>query len=257
MFRIILLAVALGSGAVAAWLVAAMPANETQAAALSPELIRTTEVLVAASDVEQGTQLRPKQMRWQAWIADAVQPAFIVRSERPDAIEELTGSVARGHLVIGGPIVMGNVAPAQSSFLSAVLTPGMRAVAIRVSAEKTAGGFILPNDRVDVLLTTPCRAEDGCQSGMTVRTILKNVRVLAIDQSGSDTSSESVLLGKTATLELDPTQTETIVGAEASGTLSLVLRAAADKAEVVDASEQARRTVRVLRGGVSEYVTIR
>lgn len=258
MLRIALFTIALASGGAAAWLVGAMPASETQAGiAVAPEPITTTEILVAASDVEQGTQLRADQLRWQTWPAEAVQPSFIVRADRPKAMDELTGSVVRGHLAAGAPIVTGNIAPAQTSFLSAVLSPGMRAVAIRVSAEKTAGGFILPNDRVDVLLTVPCRPQDGCETGMTVRTILRDVRVLAIDQSGSESSSENVLLGKTATLELDPDQAETIVAAEASGALSLVLRAAADRGKKPDTSRNAPRTVRVLRGGVQEYVTIR
>lgn len=258
MLRIALFTIALASGGAAAWLVGAMPASEREAgAAVASEPAKTTDILVAALDVEQGTQLRPEQMRWQTWPVEAVQPSFILRAERPNALDELTGSVVRGHLVAGAPIIAGNIAPAQTSFLSAVLGAGMRAVAIRVSAEKTAGGFILPNDRVDVLLTVPCRPEDGCETGMTVRTILRDVRVLAIDQSGSEASSENVLLGKTATLELDPEQTETIVAAEASGTLSLVLRAAADRGKESDPSRDAPRTVRVLREGVREYVTIR
>lgn len=258
MLRIALFTLALASGGAAAWLVGATPANETEVGvAVSAEPVTTTDILVAASDVEQGTQLRAEQMRWQTWPAEAVQPSFILRVERPDAADELAGSVVRGQLVAGAPIVMGSIAPAQTNFLSAVLSPGMRAVAIRVSAEKTAGGFILPNDRVDVLLAVPCRPEDGCETGMTVRTILTDVRVLAIDQSGGESSSENVLLGKTATLELDPDQTETIVAAEASGTLSLVLRAAADRGKEPDASRDAPRTVRVMRGGIREYVTVR
>lgn len=259
MLRAIVLIVALASGGVAAWLVGAMqsdgPASADLAAQQKPAAV--SQVLVAAAPLEQGAQLGPDKLRWQTWPDGALQKSYILRSQRPKAIEEMSGRVVRSRLVAGAPVLPENVAPAKSSFLAAILSPGMRAVAIRVSADKTAGGFVLPNDRVDVLLAVPCRPQDGCQSGVTVRTILKNVRVLAIDQSGSGKSSDGALVGKTATLELSPKQAETIVGAQAAGTLSLVLRAAADHGKEAGAVQDKARTVRVLRGGVGDYVTVR
>ena len=259
MLRALLLTVALASGGVAAWLVGAMqPVGSGVAdAAVSSEPVRTTQVLVAAAPVDQGAKLRADQLRWQLWPMEAVQDDYILRSDRANAIDELAGSIVRNRLAAGAPVLPSGTAPPESSFLSAVLSPGMRAVAIRVSAEKTAGGFVLPNDRVDVLLAEECRPQDGCKSGTTVRTILRNVRVLAIDQSGGESGSDDgVLLGKTATLELTPDQAETIIGAEASGTLSLVLRAAADHGEAPDTTRRSGRTVHVMRGGVSEYVSV-
>lgn len=258
MLRTLLFSLALASGGVAAWLVASMQPAETRTndgVAVAPT--QTEEVLVAARDVEQGAQLLPEDLRWHNWPADAINGAFILRSARPDAAKKFAGSMVRGRVVAGEPMVAEKLAPAGSSILSAVLTPGMRAVAIGISAEKTAGGFVLPNDHVDVLLTGPCRPGDGCNGSMTVRTILKNVRVLAIDQAGSETNSEDSLLGKTATLELDPLQVETLIAAEASGTLALVLRSAADHAAPSEAASERSRTVRVRRQGVSEYVTVR
>lgn len=258
MMRALLLTVALASGGIAAWLVGAMePVGSGVAdAAVSSEPIRTTQVLVATGPVEQGAKLRADRLRWQLWPLDAVQDDYILRSDRANAIDELAGSIVRNRLAAGAPVLLSGTAPPDSSFLSAVLSPGMRAVAIQVSAEKTAGGFILPDDHVDVLLAVECRPQDGCTSGTTVRTILRNVRVLAIDQSGSESGSDGgVLVGKTATLELSPEQAETIVGAEASGTLSLVLRAAADHGDEPDTTRRSR-TVHVMRGGVSEYVSV-
>ena len=258
MLRMILFSMAVGSGGVAAWLAGAAPQGEPPATAAaetpSPAI---EEILVAALDLEQGATLLSGQTRWQAWPADAVQDGFIVRSSEEEQAEELVGSVLRGRLIAGAPVLADGCAPAKSNLLSAVLAAGMRAVAIRVSAEKTAGGFILPNDRVDVLLAAPCPPESGCSAGMAVRTILKNVRVLAIDQSGDEPAGDPTLIGKTATLELDPVQTEAIVAAEASGTLSLVLRSAADRAEALDPATDESRVVRVRREGVSEYVTVR
>ncbi len=258
MLRIILFSMAVGSGGFAAWLAGAAPQDGPPAlSAAEMPAPAIEEVLVAALDIEQGATLLPEHTRWQAWPADAVQEGFFTRSTDADAAETLAGSVVRARLIAGAPVLAESVAPAKSNLLSAVLSAGMRAVAIRVSAEKTAGGFILPNDRVDVLLAVPCLPENGCSGGMAVRTILKNVRVLAIDQSDGEANGEGVLIGKTATLELDPAQTEAIVGAEASGTLSLVLRSAADRAEALDPATDQSRVVRVRREGVTEYVTVR
>ncbi len=259
MMRILLICMALGSGGAAAWLVGTMGADATASGDLAsmPAEVRMEEVLVAASDVAQGAELTPEQLRWQSWPEDSMQSAFILRSARPNAPEKMAGSVARTLLVAGTPVFDQSVAPAKASLLSAVLAHGKRAVAISISAERTAGGFVLPNDRVDVLLTRPCSPRDGCKGSMDVETILKNVRVLAIDQSGGKEAADAARVGKTATLELDPLQAETITAAQASGTLSLVLRSASDHAETLERLKTRNRTVRVMRGGVSDYVTVR
>jgi pilus assembly protein CpaB len=120
-------------------------------------------------------------------------------------------------------------------------------MAVRISAESTAGGFILPNDRVDVLRS------DG--KSMVSQTILSNVRVLAIDQVVDDAnkndSSKANVIGKTATLELDPSQAEIITAAQAAGTLSLSLRSAADNDDYHISNRQA---VRIIRAGHSEVL---
>lgn len=259
MMRILLICMALASGGAAAWMVGSMGADATASGDLGslPAEGRTQEVLVAAADVDQGAELTPDQVRWQSWPTDSMQSAFILRSEQPDAPERMAGSVARTLLLAGTPVFDQSVAPAKASLLSAVLARGKRAVAISISAEKTAGGFVLPNDRVDVLLTSPCRPQDGCKGSMGARTILRNVRVLAIDQSDGKEASDAALVGKTATLELEPLQAETITAAQASGTLSLVLRSASDHAETRESLAPKSRTVRVMRGGVSDYVTVR
>lgn len=255
MLRVVLLSMAVSSGGVAAWL--AGSGLQDAPTPIATSSFQTQEVLVAAADLEQGATLLPEHMRWQTWPAEAVQNGFITRSAEASEPGSLSGSLIRARLVAGTPILADSIAPANSSFLSAVLSEGMRAVAIRVSAEKTAGGFILPNDRVDVLLAISCLPNDGCNRAMNVQTILTNVRVLAIDQSGGESGSEGVLIGKTATLELNPKQVEMIVGAEATGVLSLVLRAAADRGVTQELTTEQNRVVRVRRDGVVEYVTIR
>jgi pilus assembly protein CpaB len=139
--------------------------------------------------------------------------------------------------------------------MAAILPQGMRAVSTEISAETGAGGFILPNDRVDVIHTV---AEDkgGGQSVNVSRTILTNVRVLAIDQQADDTSKEAVAIGKTATLELTPEQAEEIAAAEASGSLSLALRSTADNDEAPLVRQDNRRVVRIIRAGATETFEI-
>lgn len=256
MLRAILIIIALGSAGASAWLVSVMPTGATDPTHAEAAPAPTTEILVAAKNLEQGTQLVRAQLKWQPWPVEALNSSFILRSDEADAPAKLEGSIVLGKVVAGEPIVAAKLAAPGSSLLSAVLSPGKRAVAIAISAEQTAGGFVLPNDRVDVLLTVPCRPEDVCTGGMTVRTILRNVRVLAIDQSGSADNPQGVLIGKTATLELDPVESERVVGAAASGTLSLVLRSASDNAGVQDGDFNPATVVRIWRAGVSEYVKL-
>lgn len=258
MLRALLFTVALASGGISAWLVAASTPGDTPAGnSAAPAPLNMVEVLVAATNLAQGQELLAEHLRWHSWPADSLNQAFLLRTQRPEAVAELAGSVLRSNILAGEPILADKFAAPGSSFLSAVLAPGKRAVAIAISAEKTAGGFVLPNDRVDVVQTRSCGPEDGCNAGLSVRTILRNVRVLAIDQSGDKDPAEGVLVGKTATLELDPLQTETIVGAEASGKLSLVLRSSADNADVEEAVPSGERTVRVWRNGDAEVVKVK
>jgi pilus assembly protein CpaB len=227
MFRVLVLVGALLAGGLAAWLSFGMPNSSPIATAAAPATeIKTQDVLVATVDLPQGTALSDQGMGWQIWPQDAVNPGFIARSDRPDAIENLSGSIVRHPIIVGEPIREEKLAGADAGFLSALLPSGKRAVAVRISAENSAGGFILPNDRVDVIHT---RRDDA---GGRSRTILTSIRVLAIDQNSGDSGEESTAVGKTATLELDPMQAEAIAAAESSGALSLALRATADNDEL-------------------------
>lgn len=236
MFRILVLVGALAAGGVAAWLSFGLQPGPAPAATLAaPSQIQTQDVLVVAIDLAQGAALTDQELRWQAWPEGALNAGFISRSVQPEAIADLTGSVVRQAMVAGEPIRDGKLANKDSGYLASLLKSGMRAVAVRVSAESSAGGFILPNDHVDVLHT-------GGDGGGRSRTLLTNIRVLAIDQNAVDSGAESdTAIGKTATLELDPAQAEVISGAQASGALSLALRATADNDEVA-APALARRS---------------
>ena len=117
-----------------------------------------------------------------------------------------------------------------SGFMAAILPTGMRAVSTEISPETGAGGFILPNDRVDVILSERKKNPDRTGSAEVVNSeiILTNIRVLAIDQAPKEKDGQNAVVGKTVTLELKPEQTETLARARQSGTLSLALRSIAD-----------------------------
>jgi pilus assembly protein CpaB len=172
-------------------------------------------------------------MRWQVWPRDGVPQGAVRRSQKPNALEEdkdaiLRGNVAAGEFLREDRLVKGPT----SGFMSAILEPGNRAVAINIDAQgaTTAGGFILPNDRVDVIRTYV--DEDAKKAGagdvMLSETILSNVRVLAIGQKIQESNNERVVVGLNATLELSERQAEAIVLAQRTGQLSLTLRSMAD-----------------------------
>jgi pilus assembly protein CpaB len=243
LLRIFLLIGALGAGGIAAWLVAARP--EPTAKVVAQPGVAMQDVLVAAADLQPAQTLTKENLRWQPWPQDALNSVYLTKSSRPDAIETLAGSVIRNRMAAGEPIRNENLTPRHAGYLATVLPPGKRAMAVRISAESTAGGFILPNDRVDVLHS------DG--KSPISRTILSNVRVLAIDQVVDDTTKtengKANVIGKTATLELDPSQAESLTAAQAAGTLSLSLRSAADNNDYHISDRQA---VRIIRAGRSE-----
>jgi pilus assembly protein CpaB len=255
--RIIVLGIALSAGGVAAWL--ASGSNDTKPAPAEPVAqLPTVDVLVAKSDIGLGQSVKPEDMVWQTWPSATASNSFIKKTDRPDAVTQIAGSIARDPVIAGEPIREQKLVKSTGSgFMAAILPSGMRAVSTEISPETGAGGFILPNDRVDVILSkrdkNPDRGGGGLQDVVTSEIILSNVRVLAIDQTPKEKDGQNVVVGKTVTLELRPEQTETLARARQSGTLSLALRSISDINATDDRSEdQFRRgeTVNVVRYGV-------
>jgi pilus assembly protein CpaB len=266
MFRIIILLVALVAGGGAAWIAFTMraePAAPITVQEAAPPA--TSDVLVATTDLSPGQVLTKESMRWQAWPDSAVLPAYVSRSTRPDALTGMVGAVVRSRLIAGEPIRDDKLGPVSNGLLSSILPAGKRAVAVRITAEKTAGGLILPSDRVDVIHTFENADKPEGQKDYTARTILTNIVVLAVDQTLNETNKDdkgktkTVPIGKTVTLELDPRQAELLIAAEASGTISLALRSAADNADMAPpppkpvplkvAAQPVIEPVVILRGG--------
>ncbi len=257
MFRVLVLAIALIAGGAAAYLALNLGSSEPTVVAEAPQ-IDTRDVLIAVGNIAPGTSITADNVRWQAFPADIVNPTYIDKASRPDAMTELVGTVVRSMFVEGEPIRNGKLARPESGFMSAILPSGMRAIAVRVSAQSTAGGFILPNDRVDVIHTIHSEGAEGAAGSSVSQTILDNIRVLAIDQTVEEQDGERVVVGKTATLELDPSQVEIMTAAEASGVISLSLRSMADSDEESVARKRKKTgTVQVFRSGRGNLVQTR
>jgi pilus assembly protein CpaB len=257
MLRILILALALGAGGLAAWMVTSMQLSTASATVNTPPAPQpsTVEVLVAATDLPQGHSLKEESLSWRAWPKDALNPGFITRAAHADAVASLKDSVVRSQFVASEPIREEKLARISSGLLAAILPPGKRAVAIRVSAENTAGGFILPNDRVDVIQTITKPGQDGSMSGNLSRTILRNIRVLAVDQNADDPKGQTVV-GKTATLELSPDQAEAVATGQITGVLSLALRSVADSMDEPVLVLEKGNSVRIMRAGQVEIVKV-
>jgi pilus assembly protein CpaB len=253
--RIIVLTIALSAGGVAAYLASGFDSKPPVPAEPVVQ-IKTVDVLVAKADIGLGQTLTANDMIWQTWPASTTSSSFIRRSDRPDATNQVAGSIARAPFVAGEPIREAKLVKADGSgFMAAILPSGSRAVSTEISAETGAGGFILPNDRVDVLLTRRLKdlTNQAAPDIIHAEIILANIRVLAIDQAPKEKEGTNAVVGRTVTLELKPEQTEALAAARQAGTLSLSLRSIADVNQVtVSANEQGRRSgINVVRYGVT------
>jgi pilus assembly protein CpaB len=257
--RIIVLVIALAAGAIAAMLASGNRTPAPPPAPPPPPPLATTEVLVAKADLNTGQVISESDLGWQTWPAASASSALVRKSDRPDAIKEFSGAMVRSSTTVGEPIRDSKVVLAKGGgFMAAVLPHGMRAVALDISPENDAGGFILPNDHVDVILTRRDKWAEkiaGVEK-YTSETILRNVRVLAVDQSIEDKEGQKVAVGKTATIELEPQQAETLALARQLGTISLALRSLLDSQSPTpeggdQPQEKQSRTINTVRFGVS------
>ena len=263
---IILIAVlaAGGAGFMAMNLTAPPPAQLAEA---NPQpQIELDEVLIASGTLTTGSSVEG-QLRWQEWPAAAVGPDFITRSARPEALSELSNSVVRSTIAQGEPIRLVKLLGADQSFMSSILPAGKRAVATEIAADTSAGGFILPDDYVDVIMSsrTTNNTATGATESIVTETILENIRVLAIDQTiREDEEGRLVQVGRTATLELTPMQAEIITAAQqVADRMTLALRSVQDVNPGVDGKsaehllQGANRsgTITVIKSGQASTVT--
>ena len=225
------------AGAVFVFVPRLMNRNAQQAQQQQAVRVAAQDVLVAAKNLPAGTVLKAEDVRWQRWPEEALDPNFQVREKGADPQKVAVGFVVLHGIEAGQPVTPQRLLkPGESGFLAAALSPGMRAVTIRIDAVSAEAGFILPQDRVDMVLNehyavslAPGAMQQASQGLPQVSTkdvssvILRNVKVLAIDQGMQDIDSKPKV-GATATLKVDLQQAQKIAIAAQLGTLSLVLR---------------------------------
>ena len=222
-----------------------------------PASVALNDVLVAAVDLPIGQTIKIGDARWQPWPNEYVPPGAMTRTDGTSGLGDYENAIVRSSFLAGEPIRREKLVRANSNaFMSAILPAGMRAVAISIDTRgsSSAGGFILPNDRVDVLRTY--RDEEASKSGsadvQNSETILVNIRVLAIGQNIQEKNGEKVVTGETATLELSPSQAEMITLAQKTGQLALTLRSLADAGQTdVVRDEKNNGGVTVVRYGIA------
>jgi pilus assembly protein CpaB len=247
--RLVVLGLAVVAAGGAALLVRGMLGGGTpQVAAKVAPPVPMSEVLVASSNLEPGQALKSDLVRWQKWPTASVDASFITHEAAGNEENAVKGTVVRAPILAGQPIVTTAIVHGdQSGFMAATLSDGMRAVSITISADSGAGGFILPNDRVDVILT---RRPEGNPPRSFARIIVSDLRILAVDQTYRQEKDTRTVVGKTATVEVTPDQAETIAAASMSGTLSLALRPLSD-ANVANADDPSRHRRANAEGPVS------
>ncbi|GJD73987.1 Flp pilus assembly protein CpaB [Methylobacterium goesingense] len=256
--RLAVLAIALVAGGAAAFLMSGEDKPTVQPIAVAPPpAVPVTDVLVAAAELPMGQNIQAPDLRWQPWPNDALSAGYITRTSSPKGMEEIVGSITRSNFLAGEPIRPQKLARSDGGFLAAVLPAGMRAVAITIDTRgsNTAGGFILPNDHVDIIRTY--RDEDvgrGNGDAQASETLLQDIRVLAIGQIVQEKNGNNVVTGETATLALTPAQAELVTMAQKAGQLSLSLRSLVDSGRISDPTLEARpeTALTVVRFGVAK-----
>ena len=229
--RVLMFALAIGSAIVAGLLAKGVIGKKPEEKVVEVQVIKTTEVLVAAKDLLMGDKLALGTLAWKTWPSENVLPTMITKEIKPEALQEFLEARARLPIYEGETIFDKKVLlPGKGGFMSSILPKGMRAISVAISSRSSAGGFILPDDRVDVLLTRK-PGQGGNAQAVKTETVISNVRVLAVNQmfrQAAEGDAVTVEKGETATLELNPHQTEVMATVESSGELSLALRSIAE-----------------------------
>jgi pilus assembly protein CpaB len=270
-----------------------------QVLAAAPVVKPMSQVLVASRDLPLGTTLAEGDLAWQEWPVEAVNPTFIVNSLKTNAtievpkddpaaaagkvaksaaikagnavvgasqMEGLYGSVVKESILAKEPVVLRKlVRDGEGGYMSVVLQPGTRAVAVPVTVETGAGGFVLPGDRVDILANRqteiPAPA-GGVKTVMVSSTLFRNIKVLAIDQTTTVAKNTQAAIGASATLQIPSNDVEFLLQSKAQGDLFLVLRpyaeagGASGRVSGLARNGQPGRSVRMIKNGVASDVAV-
>ena len=224
--QLIVLVVA-GIAAVAALLlIRGMGGGRDDAPSAEAAQLAGEQVLVAARDVPQGAALTPSDLAVALFPERSVSASFVRLTAQPSAQADFVGGVTRRAFVQGEPITASAVIqPDGRGFMAALLSPGYRAVAVEIEEQTAAGGYIQPNDHVDVIVTT--RASGGGGEQVSSNIILEDVRVLALGattQTQTEGEAPQTISAGVAVLELTQEDSRALALADELGTISLALR---------------------------------
>jgi pilus assembly protein CpaB len=267
-------------------MLAPKPAPTAPAVAAAPPPRPMAQVLVAKTDLAIGHRIVEEDLAWQAWPVESVNANFITDGATPapepqgaekavkkaekaaqvivsgdSPMRSLEGAIVREPILAKEPITPRKIVRAgQTGYMAVVLQPGMRAVAVPVTAETGAGGFILPGDRVDVMQARSAGKDDDGAKSILTETLLRNIRVLAIDQSTAPAEDAKTVVGAVATLEVSSSDVDVLVRGRKQGEMVLALRSYAD---IGGASGRggpggkSEQTVQVVRAGAMTEVAVR
>ncbi|MEM8826541.1 MAG: Flp pilus assembly protein CpaB [Pseudomonadota bacterium] len=241
--KVILLVGALIVAGISAFAVRALLGSNTGNTAIAAPVMELTDpegpqVLVAQTTLPLGTIITAEHFSQQPWPADMVENSYFTTEDGGE--QTLLGKVVRVSITQGQPITKrGVVGPGERGFLAAVLRPGQRAVTVPLDNISGVAGFIFPGDRVDILLNGNVEVKNEDKEVeweyKVAETIVRNVRVIAIDQRLDDVEGQAQT-GRSITFEVSPKMVEKIAVARELGTLSFSLRSIAEtRAELEDA----------------------
>jgi len=232
--RLMVVAIAIFAALAAGWLAWGMMRPAPKQAVKKD--MDTVKVLVTKAAIGFGDEVRASDFVWQNWPKDDAKDGYITDTAKPNAASEFAGAIARASFLAGEPVKPAKLAkPGEGGVMAAILPAGMRAVATKISEESAAGNFILPGDRVDVMVVRKQRSANGRGEQQVPETLFRNIRVLAIGQDLDQKESKKSLAGKTATLELTSSQAETLALNNTVGEVSLSLRSLEDAAKAKNA----------------------
>jgi pilus assembly protein CpaB len=252
--QLIVLVVAAVAAVGALLLIRSLGSRQAEQTAAETEQIAGEQVLVAARDIPQGAALAPSDLAVALFPQSSVSPSFVRVSQQPSAQADYVGGVTRRAFVQGEPISASAVVqPEGRGFLAAQLEPGFRAVAVEIETSTAAGGFIQPNDHVDVIVTSRIDNREGGGEQVRSDIVLRDVRVLALgDKTETQSSGEApeVVEASVAVLELTAEDSRILALADEMGTISLALRGVQAETVGMETPGGSGRTLSQQSGGV-------
>lgn len=226
--QLIVLVIAAVAAVGALLLIRGLGARQAEQTSAEAEQIAGQQVLVAARDIPQGAALAPSDLAVALFPTSSVSPSFVRLDQQPSAQADFVNGVTRRAFVQGEPIVASAVVqPDGRGFLAAQLEPGFRAVAVEIEAITAVGGFIQPNDHVDVIMTARINNREGGGEAVRSDIVLRDVRVLALgDRTNTQESGDApeMVEAGVAVLELSAEDARTLALADEMGAISLALR---------------------------------